>query len=170
MRTEDREIVRHWLAAEHAGRSEEADRVFAAVALALPKRQPSRRFVANVMARVAPGTQSLARWWTSWGVRAGVAASMLTLGVVLGTWSPRSMFFAAVATGQTVVWGLGQVVTGSVVWIETALTMWGTAAHAAVVVGRLLITPGPAMLVCANLAVAACACAALQRLLPSQED
>jgi hypothetical protein len=170
MPTDHRDIVGDWLAAERAGRSEEADRAFASVALALPKQQPSRRFAANVMAQVALRTPPLADWWTLWGVRTAVAASMVTLGVVLGTWSPRSMLFAAVASAQTFVWGLDQVVTGSVVWIETALTMWGSAAHAAVVIGRLLITPGPAMLVCANLAVAACACAALQHLLASQEN
>lgn len=170
MRTEERDIVGGWLAAERAGRSEDADKAFASVALALPKLHPSRRFAADVMARVASGTQPLADWWTSWGLRAGVATAMLTLGVLLGTWSTRSIFFAAVATVQALVSGLDQVVTGSVVWIEIALTMWGSAAHAAVVVGRLLVTPGPALLVGANLAVAACAYAALQRLLASQED
>jgi hypothetical protein len=170
MRTDHRNIVGDWLAAERTGRSEEADRAFASVAVALPKLGPSRRFTVNVMARVASGTQPLAGWWTWWAVRAAVAASMVTLGVVLGTWPSRSMFFAAVGVARTFAWGLDQVMTGSLVWIETALTIWASAAHAAVVVGRLLITPAPAMLVTANLAVAACACAALQRLLASQED
>jgi hypothetical protein len=170
MATDKRDIVCDWLAAEQAGTPEEADRAFASVARALPKLPPSRRFSANVMARVASRKAPLAVWWSAWGVRAAVAASLVTLGVVLGTWSARSMFFAAVATAQAVVWGIDQALTGSVVWIETALTMWGSAAHAAVVVGRLLVTPGPALWVCANLAVAACACAALQRLLVSQED
>ena len=170
MATDKRDIVGDWLAAEQAGKADEADRAFASVARALPKLPPSGRFSANVMARVASHPAPLAGWWSSWGVRAAVAASLVTLGVVLGTWSVRSMLFAAVATAQTVVWGIDQVVTGSVVWIETALTIWGSAAHAAVVVGRLLVTPGPALWVCANLAVAACACAALQRLLVLRED
>ncbi len=170
MRTEDPALVGDWLAAEQAGRPEDADRAFASMALALPKRSPSQQFANHVMARVTSRPLPLAGWWMSWGVRVAAAASMVTLGVVLGTWSARSMLFAAVATARTFIWGLDQVVAGSVVWIETALTMWGSVAHAAVVVSRLLVTPGPAMLVCVNLAVAACACAALQRLLASQED
>jgi hypothetical protein len=170
MRTENLDKLGDWLEAERTGRSEEADRAFASIARTLPILSPSRRFAANVMARVAPRTQPLASWWTAWGVRAAVAASLVTLGVVFGTWSARSMLFAAVATAQALAWELDQVVTGGVVWIEIALTMWGSVAHAAAVVGRLLITPGPAMLVSANLAVAACACAALQRLLASQEE
>ena len=164
------DIVRGWLAAERAGTADEADRAFAPVALALPKRQPSRRFTVDVMARIALHTKPVVKWWTWWGVQTGVAASLVTLGVVLGTWSPRSMLVTTIASAQALVWGLDQVVTGSVVWIETALTLWGGAAHAAVVVGRLLVTPGPALLVGANLAVAASACVALQRLLAPQED
>ena len=170
MATDKRNIVGDWLAAEEAGRHEDADRAFASVAGALPMLTPSREFASKVMARIAPRTASPAAWWSSWDVRVAVAASLVTLGIVLGTWSARSMLFAAIAMAQAVVWGINQVVMGSVVWVETALTMWGTAAHAAVVVGRLLVTPGPALWVCANLAVAACACAALQRLLVSQED
>jgi hypothetical protein len=170
MRTEQRDVVRAWLEAERAGWPEEADRAFAPVSLALAKRLPSRRFSAGVMARMARQAPPLAGSWAWWGVRAAVMASLVTLGVALGTWSPRSMFFAAVATAQSFSWALGQVVAGGVVWVETALTMWGSVAHAAAVVGRLLVTPGPAMLVAANLLVAACGCAALQRLLAAQEE
>jgi len=171
MIADKRDMVRDWLAAERAGRSEEADRVFSSLAQALPKRRPPGSFAAGVMARVnSAAAQPAGSWWAWWGVRAGVAASVLTLGLVLGSWSARSMFFTAIAAAQSVAWGLDQVVTGSVVWIETGLTLWGSAAHAAVVVGRLLVAPGPAMLVGANLAIAVCAFAALRRLLVSQED
>ena len=170
MPTDKRDIVGSWLTAEEAGRVEDADRAFASVARALIRRPPPSSFAAAVMARVASGSALQAGWWTAWGVRTAVSACLLTLGVVLGTWPVRSMFFAAVAAAETAVWGINQVVTGSVVWVKTALAMWGSAAHASVVVGRLLVTPGPALWVVMNLAVAACACAALQRLLMSQED
>ena len=165
-----RRLVREWLEAEEAGRPDQADSAFASVAEALPHRRPSAEFAAAVMARVAMGTPSVVNWWASWGVRAGVAASVVTLGIGLGTWSSRSMLFAAIATAQAFVWGIDQVVAGGAVWIETALTLWGSAAHAAVVLGRLLVAPGPALLVGVNLAVAVCAFAALHRLLASQED
>lgn len=170
MISDKRNLVREWLAAEDAGRPEAADRAFASVAEALPRRRPPSAFGAAVMARVAMGTPPMVTWWSSWGVRAAVAASIVTLGVGLGTWSSRSMLFAVIATAQAFVWGIDQVVTGGAVWIETALTLWGSAAHAAVVLGRLLVAPGPALLVGANLAVAVCAFAALHRLLASQED
>jgi hypothetical protein len=170
MRPEDRDVVRNWLHAEETGGAEAADRAFASVASALPMRLPSRRFAARVMTRVSASTTPLTVWRTSWEARLAVAASLITLGVVLGTWSFRSMFFATLAIAQSFAWGVGQVATGSVVWIETALAMWETAAHAAAVLSRLLATPGPAMVVGVNVAVAACACAALRRLLASQEE
>jgi hypothetical protein len=168
--TDKRDIVGNWLTAEQAGRSEDADRAFVSVAQALIRRPPPSSFAAAVMARVASDADPQAGWWTAWGGRTAVAACLLTLGVVLGTWPVRSMFFAVLAAAEAAVWGIDQVVTGSVVWVKTALTMWSSAAHAAVVVGRLLVTPEPALWVLVNLAVAACGCAALQRLLMSQED
>jgi hypothetical protein len=167
MGAEDRKIVRIWLEAERAGRSEEADRAFASLSSGLPRRQPSPRFAAHVMARIAPARVA---WLAFGGARAATVMSLVTLGVVLGTWSSRSMFLAGVAIAQSCAWGLGQVATGGMVWIETVLTVWGSAAHAAAVLGRLLTTPGPALIVGLNLVVAAGACAALQRLLASQED
>lgn len=170
MRNDEQNTVRDWLEVERIGKAEEADRAFASVARVLPRWEPSRRFATGVMARLASVTQPAVEWWAWWAVRGAVAASVVTLGVVLGTWSARSMFFAAIAVAQSLVWGVDRVVSGTAVWIETALTLWGSAAHAAVVVGRLLVAPEPAMLVGASLAIAACGYAALQRLLALQED
>ena len=170
MRTEDRHIVRAWLEAERAGRTDEADRRFRHVAVALPRLEPSWWFTGRVMARLG-----FLRWaggdvWRSWWLRGMVAASVVTLGAALGTWTARSALFTAVASAETVGWGVSQASVGVGAWARLAFTVWTAVAHAGLVVGRLLASPETAFILMLNLAVAASAAAALQRLLARQEE
>lgn len=169
MDTRDRDLIRAWLEAEHADSGDAADRAFASVAVALPRRAPSRRFVAGVMARVRTAEAAPASLWMNWWVRAGIGASLALLGTVLGTVSWRGAFDTALTVTQTVVWGVDRIVTGFQAWASSAGTVFAALAHAGIVLARLLTAPGPALVVTLNLLLAAGALAALQRLLVTQE-
>jgi len=171
MGTVHRDIVADWLAAEAAGRQDEADLAFAGVAEALPGLAPSPQFVSSVMQRVA--TERVAgpsAVWASWWLRAMVAASLVMLGAVSGTVTWKSVLFASLTTVQTVAWGLNQLAAGGRAWLGAALAAWDGVAHVGAALGRVLVAPGPAAVILVNLAVASCALAALQRLLIRQES
>ena len=170
MRTDDRLNVRAWLEAEQAGQVDEADRRFRVLTVVLPRLEASLGFVDRVLDRMGTRWAPAGSVWTGWWLRGMVAASVVTLGAVLGSWSVRAVLFTVLASIQTVAWALGQAVAGAQAWIGTALTVWDGVAHAGIVVGRLLVAPGPALMLTLNLAVAASAVAALQRLLARQED
>jgi hypothetical protein len=170
MVTDNRDAVADWVADERAGRPDEADRTFSAVARSLPKLGPSQRFSADVMRRIsAQADVAQLRTWPV-AARLAIAASIACLGLALGGWTSRSMLLAAGSVAQALVWAGHQLLTGSLVWVEAALTTWGSVAHAAVVVGRQMVAPGPAALVFMNMAMALAGFVALQRLLKPRED
>jgi len=172
MRTDDRLNVRTWLEAERAGRIDEADRQFKLLAVALPRLGPLPGFAERVLVRVraAIAPAPAMGLWNAWWLHGLVAASVITLGAVLGSWSARAVLFTVLASIQTVAWGLARTGAALQAWVGTALTVWEGVAHAGIVIGRLLVAPAPALMLTLNLAVAASAVAALQRLLARQED
>lgn len=168
MRTDRQTNLRAWLTAEEAGRPEEADGLFRAIARLLPRVGPPDRFADRVLARIAPAPKA-DDIWAAWWLRAAIATTLVTAGVAAGSWPVRTTFRAVLASLHLAIWGVDQVGTGLQAWVGSALTAWAGLAQAAVVLGRLLVAPGPAMLLTLNLAVAGAAFAALQRLLAQEE-
>ena len=169
MATNAHRDVRDWLDAELAGRTEDADRSFRAVAGALPRLDPPTRFADAVMARVG-AMRAVPDMWARWWVRAAVAASVLSAGGAGLSLSPHGWFMAIVASLRTVALGLGDLSAALQAWVAGALALWAGLAHAGVVAGRQLAGPAPLLILLVNFAMAAGAFAALRRLMPSQEN
>jgi hypothetical protein len=161
--------VREWLDAERAGRTEDADRRFRAVAAVLPPFQPSAGFADAVMAR-AGFSRPRPDVWANWWIRGAIAAALLLVGALAVSLPATAWFDALLASVQQVARGLGLVSAGASAWIGSALVVWASLAHAASAVGRLMTGPGPLVLVTCNFALAVAAFWALRRLMPLQEN
>jgi len=169
MDTLDRDRVRAWLVAESSGREDAADGALAELMAGVPRLEPSRRFVGAVMAQIRESAEAPSTVWANWWVRGALASSLTLLGAVAGTASWQAVFDAIVATARNVGWSADRIATGFHAWVDVAGAFWTAVAHAATVLARLLVAPGPAMLLMFNLVLAAGALAALQRLLVTQE-
>ncbi|MCX6551702.1 MAG: hypothetical protein NTY02_11990 [Acidobacteria bacterium] len=169
MKTNHRETVRAWLAAERRGQDEEADRQFRRVAAVLPRLRPSAGFADAVLQRagLAETTPDL---WASWWGRLAVASALLSAGSLAVSLTPHGWLTAGLASLRAVAWGVNHGGAAARAWIGGAFTVWAGLAHAAVALGRLLAAPGPMLLLVLNLTVAGAALAALRRLLPLQEN
>jgi hypothetical protein len=169
MAHDPRDIVREWLEAEDAGKTDVADRAFRLVASGLPRLRPAAGFADAVLARISPPA-AVPDIWASWWLRGMVGAALLSVGVLVVSLTGGAWLTAVLASVRTVAWGLGQAGTVMVAWIASALTAWAGLAHAAVVLGRLLAGPGAMLVLMLNLTVAAAALVALRRLIPMQEN
>ncbi len=169
MATNAHRVVREWLAAERAGRAEDADRSFRTVAGALPRLGPPARFTDAVMARVG-AMRAAPDPWSHWWVRAAVATCVLSAGGAGISLSPQGWFMAILTSLRTVALGVGDLSSALQAWVAGAVALWMGLAHAAVVVGRQIAGPAPLLILLLNFAMAAGALAALRRLMPSQEN
>jgi hypothetical protein len=169
MATNAHRDVREWLDAELAGRAEDADRRFRAVAGSLPRLDPPARFADAVMARVG-AMRAVPDLWARWWVRAAVAACVLSAGGAGLSLSPQGWFMAILASLRAVALGFGDLSSALHAWVTGAVALWAGLAHAAVVVGRQIAGPAPLLILLVNFAMAAGALAALSRLMPSQEN
>lgn len=169
MATQIPQTVRQWLEAEGAGRAEEADERFRALARNLVPAELPPGFTAAVLARIGLGSErpdAFAIWW----VRAAVAAGVLLVGGA-GAMLPWYVWLGALtASLQGVAWALGRLLTGSEAWVASGLAVWSGLAGAAVVVGRQILDPVPLVLLALNFVIAACALGALRRLMALQEN
>ena len=170
MTIHDRHDLATWLAAERAGQYEEADRRFRPVAGRLTRWTPSPAFAAAVLARLDRFAAPVPDMWSAWWVRAAIGASMATAGIVLGSWSLRSVFMAGLASLHTALWAADSVLVAAGTSLTMALSAWSTVTHVAIVMGRLAAQPGPLVWLAVNLAIAAVALTALHRLLVMQEN
>lgn len=162
-------IVRDWLEAEQAGRTDAADQVFRLVAAGLPRLRPPAGFADAVLVRIG-ATQPVPDIWASWWLRAAVGAAMLSVGVLVVSLTAGAWVSAILGSVHAVAWGLGHAGTAIAAWVGSALVAWSGLAHAAVVLGRLLAGPGAILMLMLNLTVAAAALLALRRLIPLQEN
>jgi hypothetical protein len=168
MRTELHDHVRNWMGAEESGHDDAADRGFARVAAGWPRRQASPDFARQVFRKIglpAPVSDVWAAWW----MRALTAGALGLAGLFALSVSPAAWVVAWLSSVGAAAVALERTWTAIGVWMGAVVAVWSGVAHAALVVGRLMAAPGPLMLLAVNLTVAACAFAALRRLLVSQE-
>ena len=162
-------IVREWLEAEDAARTDAADRAFCVVAAELPRHQPPAGFADAVLARIASPAAVL-DLWASWWLRGIVGAALLSVGVLVVSLTGDAWLSAVLGSVRTVAWGLGHAGTAVSAWVGSVLTAWAGLAHVAIVLGRLLAGPGAILTLMLNLTVAAAALMALRRLIPMPEN
>lgn len=169
MATNTDRIVREWLDAERAGRTDAADVLFRSAAGALPPLDPPAGFENAVMARLSDV------WpepdiWTLWWVRGAVAVCVLLVGLG-GAALPSQVWLGAVLTSiRGIAVGLAQASAALLAWVSGALALWAGLGDAAIVVGRQVAGPASLVLLGLNFAIAAAALFALRRLMPLQEN
>lgn len=168
MDRESRDRVAAWIRAEQNGAADEGDRAFAAVArgwgrVTVPDGLAAR--VAAAAARLALGSGV----WTSWWTRTGVAASLAAAGSMLALLPSGALGSMALGSVQMGAAGVDRALWTARAWLTMVGAVMQPVAHAATVLGGLLLAPAPLGVIAVNVAVAAGALAALRRLLAARE-
>lgn len=167
-RTSD-EHVRAWIAAEQAGRADEADRRFRSVARSIGRLAPPAGLADAVLARltIAAAARDV---WSRWWARTAVATAVLSAGAAGAMITPAGWFRSLLASLHAAALSLGDASAAAWAWVAGAVTVWSGLGRAAAVLGRQLAGPEPMILLAVQFALAAGALAALRRLLPEQEN
>jgi hypothetical protein len=164
-----------WLDAEGAGASDDADRLFAALAATYLRRFEAPAGLAERVLATLPvelWTAARPAWdlAASWWSRALALAAVAVLGVGLALVSPRHLVVLGVEAVSVAARGLdyvlASVAAAAGVW-RASLELLGALGQAA---GHLAITGVGPLLIAGNLAVAVAAFAGLKRLLTPQEE
>jgi hypothetical protein len=179
MDREVRDRVAVWIRAEQDGSPDVGDRAFADVAggwgrvsvpdglaarvalSALARRSDDASRAAKPAATAALG----AGLWTSWWIRAVVAASLAAAGTMLACLPGSALGALALGSVQIVATGVDRMLWAARAWVETVGAIAGPVADAATVLGGVLTAPAPLCVMVVNMAVAAGAMAALRRIL-----
>jgi hypothetical protein len=164
MEQESRRNVAEWIRAERDGSAEQGDRAFAAVA----QEWGWADVPAGLAARIAGAGMAAAQpagVWSSWWTRAGVAASLASVGMVLAGQPPDALGSMALGSIQLVAAGVGQTLLAARAWLEAVGSVAVPLSRAAAGLNDALMAPAPLCVLAVNVAVAAAALAALRRLL-----
>jgi hypothetical protein len=143
MRSSDHDLLDRWLAAEQAGRGDEAEAALTTLFAGLPPLQPPAGFADRVLLRaglaVAPASvhQTPRSLFASFWVRGGITLCLFAVGVSV-LWLPQTLRALA---GLLSVGELVRLWTGSVVvacrWLGSFVGLWDFL----LTVGRALATP-----------------------------
>jgi hypothetical protein len=170
VRTRPDEQLRRWLAAEHAGELEPADKAFRAVFRLVPRHAPTPGFAERVLLAAGIAGSAAPRALVSWWARGLVGLGLLMSGLAALTLSPASSFSTAVS------WVTGGMTAGAqgvaclVEWTDRGVAAWSVLAGLGRATGLAVATPGVAAVVAANALLAFASFAALRRLLGSREE
>lgn len=161
--------ARRWLAADRAGRDEEADSAFSVAFSAVPRADAPERFATRVMDAVveAAARDRVRTRWVRAGVLAGVLASAaLTVYIgagLIGSLAGRAFVAFVSFSVNAIVWLVGMIQRGAGVW-----AILGDIAR---VTGSVVIEPRVSFVLIAIQVIGVLALVALQRLLgPEQES
>ncbi|HNV03883.1 MAG TPA: hypothetical protein PLE61_12935 [Vicinamibacterales bacterium] len=160
--------VTEWLAAEQAGRPDEADWRFRAVARGIGRLDPPVWLAEAVATRLA-ALRTKPDVWSAWWLRAAVASAILSAGAAGAALPPESWCRALLASLRAVALSLGGAAAAAWAWVAGVLAVWSGLGRAAGILGRQFAGPELAALLAAQLALAAGALAALHRLMREQE-
>jgi hypothetical protein len=174
--TERQDALFAWLEAETGDAWDDADASFAAAAARwLPRSEAPAGLAARIMAAIPPARES--RWSTllfnllaSWWVRGTVATAVLVLGATLATVTPGQIWTVGTLLLTTLT-AAGHGVTTSVsAAFSSGLAAWSLAASLGRAAAVIAATKTNALLLVANMALAAGAFAGLTRLLAPGEE
>lgn len=160
--------ARRWLAADRAGRDEEADSAFGVTFGAVPRVDASEPFASRVMEAVgrAAARDRVRTRWTRAAVAAGVlgsAAATVYIGAgLIGSLAARAFVAFVSFSVNAIVWLIGAVQRGADVW-----TILGGIGRVA---GSIVIDPKVSSGLIAIQVIGVLALLALQRLLGSEEE
>jgi hypothetical protein len=160
--------ARRWLAADRAGRDEEADSAFGMAFGAVPRPDVPERFAPRVMEAVgeAAARDRVRTRWIRAAVVAGILASAGATAYIgaglIGSLAGRAFVGFVSLSVNAIVWLVGMVQRGADVW-----TILGGIAR---VTGSVVVEPRVSFVLIAIQAIGVLALVALQRLLGPEEE
>jgi hypothetical protein len=148
-----------FLAAERAGRDEEAEAALAALFAAVPSPSPRPGFAGRVMARIAPRSV-----FAHPGSRFGVAAALALAALSAALLAPMLLPLAGLVSLADLIGGGSRLLAAVAVRVASVLAGWESVGQVVAAVGRALLAPETLPFVLAQFAVAALALRALVRI------
>lgn len=162
---EQRRAWQRFLAAEEAGRPDQAEEQLFELFRALPRPAPSAGFAGRVMARVGR-RRVFARPAVRFGLAAALVACFLGAALLL----PMVPAVAGLLSPGSVVAGFAEALASIAGRFAAGVAFWHQAGDAARALGHVVVQPPIFVLVAAQLMVAALALRALTRLAVSQRS
>lgn len=157
--------IRRWLAAERAGRDEEAERALTLAFRSLSDPEVSPRFARAVLARIGSATPPMPLGW-----RIAIAALLVVTSVSV-IYAPWVVFALRSVLGVGgLVEFIGDVIVQSSRGIVSWLTLWQTAGEINRILLNLLSRPAVAVVVLATMGLAAVALRLLFGLLTADRS
>jgi len=146
----EREVWTRYLEADREGRAEEAERALSEAFGALPRLAPRAGFAARVMARVAPPS-----WFARTWVRAALAAAALLAAASIVLVPPIAIPIAEAVGPGGVMHLLADALTALAVRIGRGADLWRSLATVSDAIAATVSRPQVALLLFAQLALAA---------------
>ena len=148
--------IRRWLAVEAEGRTDEAERAFAAAFAALPRLEPRAGFAERVMYGLQPAPMIQASERLRWGWKVATGGALALVAVALGL-APLAGISVTLPSAGAVVDATTGGVTWLAGWLANGLEVWSFLVRIGNAVGVAIATPqiGAALLGTALIGAAA---------------